>query len=172
MQSQPDIAATMAKVAVRPLLNGQRVRLAAVARGARSSLAAFGARVVHPLRDPRGFNLIEVAIAVGILGFVGVGIMAGLGVAFRAQDINRVGVVGENLARAVLEDIRFQPYEDDYSPFSVPVPSGYSFTVTTVPFCAPKPCVEDIYLQKNTVIVSRGTQGVLSVEDLKVRRDP
>ena len=108
----------------------------------------------------------------GILGFVGVGIMVGLGIAFRAQDLNRVNIVGENLARAVLEDIRFQPYEDDddYSPFSVPVPSGYSVTVTTVPFCAPEPCTPDTNLQKNTVTVFRGTQGVTTVEDLKVRR--
>ena len=73
-------------------------------------------------RAERGFTLIEVLVALGIFGFVGVGILAGLGTAFRAQDSNRVHTIGENLTRAVLEDIRFKPYEDDndYSPFSVP----------------------------------------------------
>ena len=123
-------------------------------------------------RSERGFTLIEVLVSLGILGFVGVGILAGLSTAFRAQDSNRVHVLGENLTRAVLEDIRFKPYENDndYSPFSVPVPDGYSFTVTTVPFCAPKPCTEDVNLQKITVTAFRGPEAILTVEDLKVHR--
>ena len=123
-------------------------------------------------RAERGFTLIEVLVALGIFGFVGLGIMGGLATAFRAQDTNRIHTIGENLARAVLEDIRFKDYENDndYSPFSVPVPHGYSFTVTTVPFCAPKPCEEDINLQKITVTTLRGGEAILTVEDLKVRR--
>ena len=126
--------------------------------------------IVH--RAERGFTLIEVLVALAIFGFVGVGIMAGLATGFRAQDTNRVHTIGENLARAVLEDIRFKPYENDndYSPFSVPVPSGYSFAVTTVPYCAPEPCTPDDNLQKNTVTALRGGKAILTVEDLKVRR--
>ena len=120
----------------------------------------------------RGFTLIEVLVALGIFGFVGVGILAGLSTAFRAQDINRVHTVGENLARAVLEEVRFQDYENDndYSPLAVPVPGGYSFTVTAVPFCAPEPCTPDDNLQKITVRTFRGGESILTMEDLKVRR--
>ena len=119
----------------------------------------------------RGFTLIEVLVALGIFGFVGIGILAGLATGYRAQDSNRVHVIGENLARAVLEDIRFKPYEDDndYSPFSVPVPSGYSFSVTTDPYCAPEPCTPDNNLQRIAVTTFRGDP-ILTVEDLKVRR--
>ena len=122
-------------------------------------------------RAERGFTLIEVLVALGIFGFVGIGILAGLGTGFRAQDSNRVHTIGENLARAVLEDIRFKDYEDDndYSPFSVPVPSGFSFTVTTVPYCAPEPCTPDGNLQHTAVTTFRGDP-ILTVEDLKVRR--
>ena len=125
----------------------------------------------------RGFTLIEVLVALAILGLVGVGIMSGLRTGLRAQDHNRVEVVGENLARAVLEDIRFEPYLDSYasSTADVPVPSGYSFSVTTEPYCdtGPPPCEPyNNDLQKTTVAVSRGVQGVITVEDLKVRRVP
>lgn len=120
----------------------------------------------------RGFTLIEVLVALGIFGFVGVGILAGLATGFRAQDSNRVHTIGENLARAVLEDIRFKDYEndDDYSPFSVPVPSGFSFSVTTAPYCAPEPCTPDNNLQRIAVTAFRGGDAILTVEDLKVRR--
>ena len=123
-------------------------------------------------RDQRGFTLIEVLTALAIFGFVGIGLLSGLRSALLAEDLNKEHIIGENLARAVLEDVRFQLYEDDddYSPISVPVPSGYSFTLTTVRFCAPEPCTPDANLQKNTVAVSRGTRPVVTVEDLKVRR--
>ena len=118
----------------------------------------------------RGFTLIEVLVALGIFGFVGVGILAGLSTGYRAQDSNRVHTIGENLARAVLEDIRFQPYQDSYT-VSAPVPSGYSFAVTTALYCAPKPCIPtDNNLQRNTVTTFRGGDAILTVEDLKVRR--
>ena len=120
----------------------------------------------------RGFTLIEVLVALGIFGFVGVGVLAGLGTGLRAQDSNRVHTIGENLARSVLEDIRSQPYQDAYT-VSAPVPSGYSFTVTTVPFCIPPPdpCTPDNKIQKNTVTTFRGDP-ILTVEDLKVHREP
>ena len=119
-------------------------------------------------RAERGFTLIEVLVALGIFGFVGLGIMGGLATAFRAQDTNRVHTIGENLARAVLEDIRSQDYQDLYT-IAAPVPSGFSFSVTTDPYCAPKPCTE-LNLQKNTVTTFRGGKPILTVEDLKVRR--
>ena len=132
-----------------------RLRLRAVVRGCK-----------------RGFTLIEVLVALGIFGFVGVGILAGLATGYRAQDSNRVHTIGENLVRTVLEDIRSKNYEDDddYSPFSVPVPSGYSFTVATDPYCTPKPCTPDNDLQLIAVTTFRGGEAVLTVEDLKVRR--
>ena len=120
-------------------------------------------------RAERGFTLIEVLVALGIFGFVGLGIMGGLATGLRAQDSNRVHTIGENLVRAVLEDIRSQPYEDSYT-VAAPVPSGFSFSVTTDPYpCAPEPCTE-LNLQKNTVTTFRGGKAILTVEDLKVRR--
>ena len=123
------------------------------------------------LGSKRGFTLIEVLVALGIFGFIGVGFMAALATGFRAQDTNRVHIYGENLARAALEDIRSQPYEDSYTVL-VPVPSGFSFTITTVPYCVPPPdpCTPDNNLQKNTVTALRGGEAILTVEDLKVRR--
>ena len=126
-------------------------------------------RVIPLPRDQRGFNFLEVLVAVAILGVAGVGILTGLSTGFRAEDINTENVVGENLVRAVLEDIRFQSYQDSYT-VTVTVPVGYSFTIDTVPFCTPEPCTPDNNVQKNTVTILRGGEGVFAVEDLKVRR--
>ena len=122
-------------------------------------------------RAERGFTLIEVLVALGIFGFVGLGIMGGLATGLRAQDSNRVHTIGENLARSVLEDIRFKPYENDndYSPFLVPVLSGFSFSVTTDPYCTPEPCEPDDNIQLIVVSTFRG-DAIITVEDLKVRR--
>ena len=135
----------------------------------RSLFATFSARVARPLRDQLGFTLLEVLVSLSIFGFIGVGLLAALSSGLRAQDVNRVHVVGENLARAVLEDIRFQPYADSYT-VSVPVPSRFSFTASTAPFCAPEPCTPDINLQRSVVTTFRGGEAILTVEDLKVRR--
>ena len=119
-------------------------------------------------RAERGFTLIEVLVALGIFGFVGLGIMGGLATGLRAQDSNRVHTIGENLARAVLEDIRSQPYEDSYT-VAAPVPSGFSFSVTTDPYCTPEPCEPDDNIQLIVVSTFRG-DAIITVEDLKVRR--
>ena len=96
-------------------------------------------RAASRLRDQRGLTFIEVMVAVALLGVSGVGIMSALSTGYKAQDINRESVIGENLVRAVLEDIRFQSYLDSYT-VSVTVPTGYSYTITTEQFCAPEPC--------------------------------
>ena len=124
----------------------------------------------------RGFSLMEMLVAVAILAVVGVAFMAALGTGFRAQDITREQVTGENLARAALEEIRFQDfvlgpgcYPSCYTP-TVPIPAGYSISVATEGFCVEPACPPDDNLQKNTVTVSRGGDAVVTVEDLKARR--
>ena len=137
-------------------------------------------RLVPRLRGRRGFTLIETLIALGILGFTGVAFMAALSGAFQAQGIGREQLRAENLARAALEDIRNQDYSEgglapgcypDCYTLSFTPPAGYSVSVETEGFCNPQPCTPpDDKVQKNTVRVSRGGRGVVTVEDLRSAR--
>ena len=128
-----------------------------------------------------GFSLIEMLIALGILSLIIVAFMVGLGTALRAQGINKEKVIAENLAGAQLEEIRRQPFLDNYntgcSPACVPpsgitVPPGYLITVDTQAYCIPWPsCTPpDNNIQITTVSVSHGGKPLLMLEDLKSRR--
>ena len=116
-----------------------------------------------------GFSLIEMLIALGLLGIIGVAFALALSGALRAQDLTRERVASENLARAALEEIRNQVFLTSYSS-TVPVPPGYAISIDTQEFCTPEPCTTDGNLQMNTVKVSRGGQTVVRMEDLKSRR--
>ena len=121
------------------------------------------------LRGQRGFTLIETLIALGILAFIGAAYLSALHTGFRSYDITREHVMAENLVRAQLEDIHYQPYQDSYV-VTVPLPREYSITIDTQPYCWPEPCTPDGNIQKNTVTVSRGGKSLLTVADLKTRR--
>lgn len=126
-------------------------------------------KLVSRFGDQRGIALVEVLVALGILGFIGVAFMSALGTGFRAQSIKDEQVIGNNLVRATLEEIRSLPYADSYTA-TTPMPSGYSIAIVTDPFCQPEPCSPDNNLQKNTATVFRGGGVVVSVNDLKSRR--
>lgn len=117
----------------------------------------------------RGFSLIETLIALGIFGAIAVAFMAGLASNYRATDIVDERVRAENVARSVLEDIRSQPYLDSYT-VSVTPPLGYSYTITTAPYCTPTPCTPDNNIQKNTVDVSRNGERLTELSDLRTNR--
>ena len=120
-------------------------------------------------KDQRGLTLIEVIVAMAILGFIGVGFMTALSTGFRSQSIKEEQVIGHNLVRAALEEIRSLPYQDSYT-LTTPLPNGYSIAVVTEDFCWPEPCIPDNNLQKNMATVSRDGDIVVTVEDLKARR--
>jgi len=120
-------------------------------------------------RGQTGLTLLETLIALAILGLIGVAYLSALNTGFRLEGIIREHVRAENLARAQLEDIRYQPYQDSYT-VSVPLPSEYSITIDTQPYCAPEPCTPDNNIQQNTVKVSRNGKPLLTVTDLKTRR--
>ena len=120
-------------------------------------------------RSEPGFSLIEMLIALGVMGIIGVGFSLALQGALRAQDLTKERVTSENLARAQLEEIRNQGFITSYTS-TVPVPSGYAISITTEDFCSPEPCTPDGNLQKNTIRVSRGGETKSRIEDLKSRR--
>jgi len=126
-------------------------------------------RSISGLNDRSGLTLIEVLVAMAILGFVGVGFMAALGTGFRSQTVKEEQVIGNKIVRAALEEVRSLPYQALYT-VATPTASGYSVSVATVDFCWPEPCTTDNNLQKNTATVSHDGDFVVTIEDLKVRR--
>ena len=137
------------------------------------------------LLKQEGFSLLEVMIALGILGIVGIGFMVGLSGAFRLQDRTIEQVRASNLARGHLEHIRslaYNPagYDADMHPPGPFIPQGYSIAVTTSQYCdglgpdgvpgGASDCYPTSEIQKNTVKVSRDDRVILTVEDLKTKR--
>ena len=83
-----------------------------------------------------GFTLLEVLIAVGILGFIGVAVIAALDTNFRANRTLDEQVTGINLATAHLEVIRELPFSDGSDNYSsagdnISIPSDYSVGIST-----------------------------------------
>ena len=118
-------------------------------------------------REQRGFTLIEILIAVGILGFMGVAFITALDTSSRTARILDEQVVAANLAYGHLEAINFSPYAATYPNVgeNITVPFQYSVTIETecssdgVIFSA---CSENETLQKIMIIVSREGRPVYS----------
>ena len=91
------------------------------------------------MKNEKGFSLIEVMIAIALLGIIGVAFLGALATASTALSIADERATAESLARSQMEDIKEQPYiyydvaeHEDYDP--IPAPSDYTIEVTAVPF--------------------------------------
>ena len=115
-------------------------------------------------KNERGFSLIEVLVALAILGLVAVAFLGGLATANKAMFIADKRTTAESLARTEMEYIKNQPYAVSYDP-SIPddyTDAGYSATIDVDEL--------EIGLQKITVTVSLDESEVIILEDYKVDR--
>ncbi len=83
-------------------------------------------------RKQTGFTLLEVLVVVGILGALGVGLLAALDANSRANRTLDEQTTAMNLATIYLEDIRELPYSDNYSSAgdNINIPSQYSVVIS------------------------------------------
>ncbi len=96
--------------------------------------------MVKLMRNEKGFNLIEVIIAIALLGIIGVVILSALATASKAIFIADERATAESLARSQMEYVKSQ----DYIYYNVgghavydeitPSDSNYSISFTVVPF--------------------------------------
>ena len=109
----------------------------------------------------RGFTMIEVVIAIALIGIIGVAVLSALSTASMALIIADERATAESLARSQMEYVKNSPYDDtsdplEYSPDQGAVPEGYNIYIEAVRLDPEDDGDEDDDgIQKITVTVSR-----------------
>lgn len=121
------------------------------------------------IRDQRGIGLLEIIVAVGIIGLIGTAVIGGLETNYRSNRTLDERVTAINLSTAYIEAIRNLPYAANYpnAGNNITVPQQYTVTVTIG--CSSNainfsPCTgtEDETFQRITISVSREGKPVYS----------
>jgi prepilin-type N-terminal cleavage/methylation domain-containing protein len=117
------------------------------------------------MKGQKGFSLIELVIAIGLLGIIGVGILGALGTTSKALFIADERETARNLAASQMEDVKQTFYASSYNSTLIPPEyAGYSATITTDNIASN---ASDI--QKITVTISHQGKVVTSLKDYKGR---
>ncbi|MBI4295945.1 MAG: type II secretion system protein [Chloroflexi bacterium] len=126
--------------------------------------------MLHRRRES-GATLVEVLVALVILGAVGITFIGGIGLTSRATFITDQVSTAKSLAQSQMERAKSAVYvygATGYSPVDIPGGkdySNYSVTIAAAPLHSP-----DDGIQRITVTVSYSGQDVVRLEDYKVDR--
>ncbi len=123
------------------------------------------------IKNERGIGLIEVLIALAILGIVAAAFLSGLATASRAVYIADVRTTAESLARSQMEYVKGIDYVNEatsYPAASIPqehIDAGFSATITALPLHNPDDGIQEI-----TVTVEHSGNVKITLADYKVDR--
>jgi prepilin-type N-terminal cleavage/methylation domain-containing protein len=130
-------------------------------------------------QEQRGFSLIELLVAVGILAAIGVVFMTSLGTAHRSVGVLDEQTQAEALARSQIEKIKDAPYQDSegsgwyLNERIVDLPPQYSVSIN-VQDITPIPTLQENTLQEITVSVLRpangGDRAIFSVKFYRTKK--
>jgi len=156
-------------------------------------------KVARALRGgSRGMTLIEVVVALALLGIIAVTFLGGLTAAARAALLADIRTTAESLARAQMEDVKRQGYnstlvDDGHATYAklVSIPPGYAIwsidrddvevsgtaddPITAIPWDSendqPVPLGEDdMGLQKIKLVVKHENKAIFTLEGYKMDR--
>ncbi len=123
-------------------------------------------------KNEKGFSLIEVVIALLLMGIIAIAVLSGLATASIALIIADERTTSESLARSQMEYVKNIDYVDgatSYPAASIPeehIDAGYSATITASPLHDP-----DEGIQRITVTVGHHDKpDVITLEGYKVDR--
>lgn len=122
-------------------------------------------------QDQRGITLMEILVALALLGMIGVTFFNGLTVASKANFIADERATAESLAQSQMEWVRNTGYVEGATQYSAaPIPSGgeyinYSVNITAQPLNNP-----DDGIQRITVTIKHFDKRVIELESYKRQR--
>ena len=125
------------------------------------------------MRDEKGFSLIEVLVAVALVGLISVALIVALATASKVLIIADERTTAESLARSQMEYIKIQPYDNVNDP---PVYELLSLPTYDIEVTAERLDPEgdgsgdDDGLQKITVTVEHQDEETVTLEGYKVDR--
>jgi prepilin-type N-terminal cleavage/methylation domain-containing protein len=121
-------------------------------------------KMLKLIKSEKGFSLIEVLIAVGLVGLMAAAFLMAIATASKAVLLADERTTAESLARSQIEYIKEQEYRDDglYLPISTPENYEIIYPIDFMP-------LED-GLQKITVTVKHQEKVVITLEGYKVDR--
>jgi len=124
------------------------------------------------IKNEKGMSLIEVLVALAILGLVAAAFLSGLATASRALIIADERTTAESLARSQMENVKNQPYDDINIPPQyeidpdLDIPPGYDIEITAERLDPEGDgTANDDGLQKITVLVKHDGKEVFTFID-------
>ncbi|MBA7511337.1 hypothetical protein ES705_03328 [subsurface metagenome] len=124
------------------------------------------------MKSERGFSLIEILIAVAILGLVAVTFLSGLATVIKGTVISNEQAIAESLVRVEAEYVKgcdYKPYPSVYPvnpELKLTIPSGWNIPQPTVGLVH----ATDDGIQKVTITAEHDGEAILSIEIYKVDR--
>jgi len=118
----------------------------------------------------KGFSLMEVVIAIALLGIIGITFISGLACAFGSVIVMQERVAAESLAKSQMEDIKKQDFKDGYHRYQkIDIPSELLAQGYDIEWPFERETVGE-ELQEITVVVTHNGEEILRTEGYKLDR--